>query len=78
VEGHARSLRSLVDKWGRYAPGSTVRLTRSRGFQSPATRSICLAATARDRTVTIFVFCHEGGSWSVVPPTAQHPTLGNG
>jgi hypothetical protein len=75
VEGDVRSLRSLVDKWGEYTPGSTVRLTRSRCFQSTAARSICLAATAQDRTVMIFFFRHEDGSWSVVPPTAKRPTL---
>ena len=76
MEGDARSLRSLVDKWGGYAPGSTVRLTRTRGFQSPAARSICLAATARDRTVTIFFFRLEDGSWSVIPPAVKRPAFG--
>ena len=78
MEGDVRSLRSLVNKWGGYAPGSTLRLTRSRGFQSTAARSICLAATAQDRTVMIFFFRHEDGSWSVVPPTTKQPTLRTG
>jgi hypothetical protein len=78
VEGAAHSLRSLVNKWGGYAPGTTVRLTRSRGFQSSTARCICLAATAPDRTLTIFLFRHEDGSWSVVPPAAKRPMLSGG
>ncbi|HTR08217.1 MAG TPA: hypothetical protein VMJ11_16520 [Paraburkholderia sp.] len=69
------SLRTLVDKW--LAPNARVpaRVVRFSRTQEDRLRYVCVEAAHPARTIAIFFFRHDDGSWCVFPPVATRPAM---
>ena len=69
------SLRALVDKW--LAPNARVpaRVVRFSRTQDHRLRYVCVEAAHPARTIAIFFFRHDDGSWNVFPPAEVRPAM---
>ncbi|QGZ64707.1 hypothetical protein [Paraburkholderia acidisoli] len=71
----ASSLRTLVDKW--LAPTACVpaRVVRFSRTHEHRLRFVCVEAAHPARTIAIFFFRHDDGSWRVFPPADFGPAM---
>ena len=69
------SLRTLVDKW--LAPNARVpaRVVRFSRTQQQRLRYVCVEAVHPARTIAIFFFRHDDGTWCVFPPASTRPAM---
>lgn len=69
------SLRTLVDKW--LAPSARVpaRVVRFSRTQEQRLRYVCVEAVHPARTIAIFFFRHDDGTWCVFPPASARPAM---
>jgi hypothetical protein len=74
MKSNEKSLRWLVEKWLAPTPSIPIRLTR---YSQPNSRGRCVLArqSSPARSVAIFFFRHDDGSWCVFPPSTQGPTM---
>ncbi|WP_321896808.1 hypothetical protein [Paraburkholderia heleia] len=69
------SLRNLVDKW--LAPNARVpaRVVRFSRTQEQRLRYVCVEAVHPARTIAIFFFRHDVGTWCVFPPASTRAAM---
>jgi len=75
MNSNESSLRALVDKW--LAPNARVpaRVVRFSRTQDHRLRYVCVEAAHPARTIAIFFFRHDDGSWCVFPPALTRPAM---
>ncbi|RQR23323.1 hypothetical protein DIE22_37205 [Burkholderia sp. Bp9142] len=64
-----------VDKW--LAPSARVpaRIVRFSRMPAQRRRFVCVEAVHPARTIAIFFFRHDDGSWWVFPPADRRPAM---
>ncbi|MCX4149985.1 MULTISPECIES: hypothetical protein [Paraburkholderia] len=75
--GHdEKSLRLMIDKWLAPTPAAPVRVVRYGRANSNHGRYVL--AQSWVRSLRIFFFQHDDGSWGVFPPSPKGPTMHGG
>lgn len=70
-----KSLRWLIDKWMAPTLATPVRVTRYGRPNASSGRCVLVQSSGAARSLSIFFFRHEDGSWSVSPPVSKRPMM---
>lgn len=70
-----RTLRWLIDKWLAPTPANPVRLIRCSRTNSSRTRCVLAQSSTPEKSLAIFFFRHDDGSWRVFPPAPRRPVM---
>jgi hypothetical protein len=75
MNSNEKSLRGLIDKWLAPTSAMSVRVTRFSSTRSNQRRCVRVDASSPHRSLAIFFFRHDDGSWRVFPPAARGPVM---
>lgn len=75
MRSEEKSLRWLIDKWMARTPASPVRVTRYGQVRSGQGRYVLAQSSGDARSLMIFFFRHDDGSWCVFPPASKRPAM---
>jgi len=75
MEKIERPLRFTVEKWLAMAHAMSAHITRGGLEGSNHARSVCIEASISTGAFSIYLFRQGDGTWCVLPPDEERPTM---